>query len=173
MSQTAAKEAKSTTETVPVKAAPHRSSVPAIVEHDLFEDFDDFARRLFRWPSLFRRHALPAFAEMSRLAKVDVYETDDEVVVEAEMPGISKDGIEVTVNGSMLTLRGEKKQEREVKEENYYRSERSFGMISRTLELPAEVKSDHASAKMTDGVLKIHLPKTEQAKRRTTKLKVE
>jgi len=148
MAETAAKQAKSPseTETIPVKRAPRRAAVPAILERDLFEDFfDDLGRGLFRWPSLFRRRALPAFPEMPRVASVDVYETDDEVVVEAEMPGIAKDDIEVTVNGSTITLKGEKKQEREVKKEDYYRSERSFGMVSRTIELPAEVKSDQAT----------------------------
>jgi HSP20 family protein len=175
MADTAAKQAKkpSETEVVPVKRGSRRA-VPALVEPDFFDDFfEDLGRGFFRLPSLFRRRAFPALAEMPRVASVDVYQTDDEVIVEAEMPGVSKDDIEVTVDGSTLTLKGEKKQEREVKEENYYRSERSFGMVSRTIELPADVKSEQATAKITDGVLKIQLPKTEEAKRKAVKLKVQ
>jgi HSP20 family protein len=174
MAEAATKEAKAKSESAPVPV--RRSSTPAAVERDLFEDFfDDVGRGLFHLPRIFRRRAWPALSDihLPRLASVDVYETKDEVVVKAELAGIAKDDIDVTVNGSTITIKGEKKEEREVKEEDYHRSERSFGMVSRTVELPAEVRSDKASAKLSDGVLEIRIPKTEEAKARSVKVKVE
>ena len=104
---------------------------------------------------------------------LDVYETDDEVVLKAEMPGLSKDQIEVNLTDSTLTVTGEKKKEAEVKEEHYYRSERSFGSFSRTVHLPAEVKAAEAKATFKDGVLEVRLPKTEAARRKAIKVKVD
>lgn len=174
MAETAAKQAKSEEKTVPVRTAARKPQVPEILERDLLEDlFDDLGRGFFRFPRMLRRRASSLLHELPRLSSVDVYDTGDEVVVEAELPGIAKNDIEVTVSGTTLTLKGEKKQESEVKEDDYTRSERSFGMVSRTVELPAEVRTDRATAKMTDGVLKIHLPKTEEAKQKTVKVKVE
>ena len=86
---------------------------------------------------------------------------------------MSKDDVEVTLTDNSLTIRGEKKTEQEVKEEDYYRRERSFGSVSRTVTLPADVKTDQVKATFKDGVLEIELPKTEEAKRKATKVKVE
>jgi HSP20 family protein len=174
MAEAATKEAKARSESasVPVR----RSSAPATIERDLFEDFfEDFGRGLFHLPRILRRRPWPAVSELHlpRLASVDVYDTKDEVVVKAELAGIAKDDIDVTVNGSTITIKGEKKEEREVKEEDYHRSERSFGMVSRTVELPAEVRSDQASAKLHDGVLEVRIPKTDEAKARAVKVKVQ
>jgi HSP20 family protein len=70
---------------------------------------------------------------------VDLYEEKDEIVVKAELPGIDKNNIEVNLTDHTLTIKGEKKKEEEIKEENYYRSERSYGSFIRTLELPKDV----------------------------------
>jgi HSP20 family protein len=177
MAETAAKPAKTGEQgaSVPVKKASAESPSwlalrEAAVER-LFEDlFDDFERG-FRLPRLFRR--LQSTFEAPKLASVDVYETEGEVVVKAEVPGMVKDEIEITASGSMLTLKGEKKREEEEKRENYHRTERSFGSVQRVIELPSEVKADKATAKLTDGVLEIHLPKTEEAKSKSVKVKVE
>jgi HSP20 family protein len=174
MAESATKEAKAQSETAPVPV--RRASTPATIERDLFEDFfEGLGRGLFHLPRTFRQRAWPALSELHlpRLASVDVYETKDEVVVKAELAGIAKQDVDVTVNGSTITIKGEKKEEREVKEEDYHRSERSFGMVSRTVELPAEVKSDQASAKLHDGVLEIRIPKTDEAKARSVKVKVQ
>lgn len=178
MAETAAKPAKAGEQGVSVPVKKESAESPswlalreAAVER-LFEDlFDDFDRG-FRFPKLFRR-LQSTFGEGPRLARVDVYETEGEVVVKAEVPGMTKEEIEITSTGSMLTLKGEKKREAEEKRENYYRSERSFGSMQRVIELPSEVKADKATAKLTDGVLEIHLPKTEDAKSKSVKVKVE
>ncbi len=95
---------------------------------------------------------------------VDIYENKDEIVIDAELPGINQKDISVTVTDNVLTIKGEKKQEKEVKEENYHRVERSYGSFSRSFTLPVGVKADHIKAGYKDGVLKITLPKAEEAK---------
>jgi HSP20 family protein len=104
---------------------------------------------------------------------VDVFEEKDDIVVKAELPGIEKDNIEVNVSDHHLTIKGEKKKEEEVKQEDYYRCERSYGSFLRTLELPADVKADKVKAAFKDGVLEVRLPKTEEAKTKEIKIKVE
>ena len=104
---------------------------------------------------------------------MDLYEEKDEIVVKAELPGMEKDNIEVNLSDDRLTIKGEKKKEEEIKKENYYRSERSYGSFVRTLELPGEVQADKVKANFKNGVLEIRLPKTEQAKKKETKVRVE
>jgi len=121
--------------------------------------------RLDRW---FRRDEMPIAAPV-----VDMFEEKDEIVVKAEIPGIDKDHIEVNLGDHMLTIRGEKKKEDEVERENYYRSERSYGSFRRTLPLPAEVSTEKVKATFNNGILEIRLPKTEDAKAKKIKVKVE
>lgn len=134
----------------------------------MMEDF--FGRRFLpRWPERwFRTEGLQLHAPA-----VDVFEEKDEIVVKAEIPGIEKDSIEVNLSDHILTIKGEKKQEEEVKEENYYRSERSYGSFVRTLELPKDVQADKVKATFKNGVLEVRMPKTEQAKAREIKVKVD
>jgi HSP20 family protein len=140
-------------------------------EREIDRMFDDF-RHLIPWPRLWGAERWPAAAEL-HVPAVDVYEQDDEVVVKAEIPGMSKEDIEVNLSDSVLTLKGEKKKEEEIKERGYYRCERSFGAFSRTIRLPSEVKTDQAKATFKDGVLEVRLPKTEEAKRKAITVKVE
>lgn len=104
---------------------------------------------------------------------LDVSETKDKVVVKAEAPGIDPKEMEISMSGGVLTLKGEKKKEREEKEENYHLVERSYGSFSRSVRLPAEVQEDKVKASYKDGVLTITLPKTERAKDRAIKIEVE
>jgi len=104
---------------------------------------------------------------------VDLYEEKDEIVVKAELPGIDKNNIEVNLTDHMLTIKGEKKKEEEVKEKNYYRSERSYGSFLRTLELPKDVHGDKVKASFKNGILEVRMPKTEEAKAKEIKVKVE
>lgn len=107
------------------------------------------------------------------LPAVDIFEDKDDIVVKAELPGMSKDDIVVNLTDSTLTIKGEKKKEEEVKEENYYRSERSYGSFIRTLELPKEVQADKVKASFKNGVLEVRMPKTEEAKTKEIRVKVE
>ena len=104
---------------------------------------------------------------------VDLYEEKDEIVVKAELPGMTKDDIQINITDKLLTLRGERKQEEETKETNYYRSERVYGAFSRTLPLPVEIKPEKAHATFKNGVLEIRLPKSEEAKKKAINVKVE
>lgn len=104
---------------------------------------------------------------------VDVYEEKDEVVVKAELPGLEKSDIEVNISDSELTLKGEKKQEQEIKEENFHRRERSYGAFLRTVELPSDVQADKVKASFKNGVLEVRVPKTEEAKTKTIKVPIQ
>ena len=110
---------------------------------------------------------------MTSMPAVDVYEEKDAVVVTAEMAGLRKDQVEVHLTDSILTIHGEDKQEEEVRERNYYRSERTHGTVDRTIELPADVNIAKAKATFTDGVLKVTLPKAVGAARKSRKLHIE
>jgi HSP20 family protein len=97
---------------------------------------------------------------------VDVYDNDDSVVIKAELPGIEKEDIEIDVKDRVLTLKGERSSENEVKDDNYYRRERCFGKFERAFTLPADVDPDKIKADYKDGVLKIDIPKPEEKKPR-------
>jgi HSP20 family protein len=104
---------------------------------------------------------------------VDIFETDGhDLVLKAELPGMSRDNIEVTVENSTLVLKGEKKFEAEVKEENYRRVERSYGTFHRSFTLPTTVDASKVSAEFKNGVLTVKLPFREEAKPRTISVEV-
>lgn len=102
---------------------------------------------------------------------VDVAESDNEYLVKVELPGINKEDVKVTVQDSVLTILGEKKQETEAK--NYHRVERSYGSFQRSFTLPSTVKADKVDATFKDGVLTIALPKAEEAKPKEIDVKVK
>ncbi|MCS7262735.1 MAG: Hsp20/alpha crystallin family protein [Aquificaceae bacterium] len=95
---------------------------------------------------------------------VDVYETDQELVVKAELPGVKKEQVEVSIRDNALIIRGEKKEEKEENVETYQRLERVYGRFERVVHLPREVKPDAAKAEFKDGILEIRIPKAESAK---------
>ena len=108
-----------------------------------------------------------------RAPAVDVFEEKDDIVVKAEIPGMEKDNIEVNLADHRLTIKGEKKKEDEVKEEDYYRAERSYGSFLRTLDLPKDVRADKVKASFKNGILEIRMPKTEEARTKEVKVKVD
>ena len=95
---------------------------------------------------------------------VDLYEKDDHFIIKAELPGIKKDDIKVDLKDRVLTLSGERTYDNEVKEENYYRRERSYGKFQRAFTLPVDVDSEKIKAEFKDGVLQIEVPKPEDKK---------
>ena len=95
---------------------------------------------------------------------VDILETDGEIVVKAELPGVDRKDISLHLENNVLTLRGERRLEKETKEENYHRIERAYGGFSRAFSIPATVDDEKIRAEYRDGVLKIALPKKEQVK---------
>ena len=101
---------------------------------------------------------------------VDVYETDDSVVVKTAIPGVNAEEIEVSVTGDTLTIRAETKEESEIKRENYLRRERRFGSCCRSVTLPGGLETDKAEADYTDGVLTLTFPKAEEVKPKSIKV---
>jgi HSP20 family protein len=103
---------------------------------------------------------------------VDVYETDHDVVLKAEVPGIDPKDLEVRIEDGTLYLKGERKRESEVKQENYHRVERSYGAFTRTFSLPTSANPDDVKADYKDGVLTLKIAKREEAKPKTIKINV-
>jgi HSP20 family protein len=111
--------------------------------------------------------------EVEWLPAVDVTETRNEIVVDAEIPGMDPAEIDISLSEGTLTIKGKKKQEKEEKEENYHLIERRYGTFTRSIPLSERVESNKISASYKDGVLKIRLPKSEGAKKKEIKIKVE
>ncbi len=134
---------------------------------------EDFWRRPF--PTLLRPERWwPAETGMTmRMLAVDVYEEKDDVILKAEIPGLSKEDISVQVTDSTLMIKGEKKREEEVKEDDYYRCERFFGSFTRAVALPCDVKADQVKASFKNGVLEVRMPKTEEAKKKAVTVKID
>ena len=103
---------------------------------------------------------------------VDIYENGDNLVLKAEVPGVNPEDVEVRVEDNTLYLKGERKFEKEVKEQNYHRVERSYGTFTRSFSLPNSVDSDKVTATYKDGVLTLTMPKREEAKPKTIKVNV-
>ncbi len=97
---------------------------------------------------------------------VDIYETDEALILKAELPGISKDDVSVEIHQNTLILRGQRQHEAEVKEDKYHRVERAYGTFQRSFVLPTLVDQDKVQATYKDGVLELRLPKSEAAKPR-------
>jgi HSP20 family protein len=136
--------------------------------------FEDVFEESF--PSRFIKR-FPRFKWMTEVETVwpavDMYDKADEIVVKAEVPGIDKKNIKISVSGNILTIKGEMKKEEEVKEEDYYFSERSYGSFSRSLTLPAKVVESKISAEFKDGILEVHLPKASESKPKEIRVEVK
>jgi HSP20 family protein len=101
---------------------------------------------------------------------VDIFENDNEIVIKAELPGLNAKDIEVNFENNVLVLKGERRFEKETKEENYHRIEREYGTFSRAFTVPFAVKSENVVAEYKDGVLKVVLPKKEEIKPKPIKV---
>jgi len=103
---------------------------------------------------------------------VDIYETENELVVKADLPDVDEKNIDVRVENNMLTIRGERKFEESVKEDNYLRVERTYGSFSRSFSLPNTVKTEAIKANYKNGVLTVELPKRAESKPKQVKINV-
>jgi HSP20 family protein len=103
---------------------------------------------------------------------IEAYETDHDVVVRAELPGVDPNQVEITITEDSLTIKGEAKSELEDKRRNYYRRELRYGSFLRSIALPSGVQSDQAKATFKNGILEIRVPKSERAKPKTVKIEV-
>jgi HSP20 family protein len=140
-----------------------------------FKEFERMRRDMDRlWDSFFEgglRRRTEGAGEW--LPSLDVSETKNELVVKAEVPGMDPKDIDISLSDGMLTIKGEKKQEKEEKEADYHLVERSYGSFTRSVQLPKEVQSEKINASYKNGILKITLPKSEEAKKKEIKIKVE
>jgi len=147
--------------------------MPDIVEWKPFREVSRLRREMDRlWDEFFgpgRRAFRPLEAEWA--PAVDVSETPDKVVVKAEIPGMEAKDIDISLSGDVLTIKGEKKSEREEKKENYHLVERSYGSFSRSLSMPVAVDADKIEANYKKGVLTITCPKKEEAKPKAIEIK--
>ena len=107
------------------------------------------------------------------LPSLDISETKNDLVVKAEIPGIDPKDIDISLANDVLTIKGQKKQEVEEKEEDYHLIERHYGSFARSIRLPKGVQSDKINASYKNGLLRVTLPKSEEAKKKEIKIKVE
>ncbi|MBX6370221.1 MAG: Hsp20/alpha crystallin family protein [Rhodospirillales bacterium] len=132
--------------------------------------FASLQREMDRLFSDFSRRFGEPFAEES-FPKLDICETDSEIKVTAELPGIDEKDIDVTLRDDVLTIKGEKKAEREEKEENYHLVERSYGSFSRSVRLPSGLDANKVKATMDKGVLTVTMPKPPTAQPKKIEIK--
>ena len=136
----------------------------AIVRFEPFRDLQDRMNRLFH-ESYRAQGAEDDWALGGTWAPaVDIYEQDNNIVLKAELPGVDPKDVDIQLENNTLTLRGERKLDSEVKKENYHRVERAYGAFTRSFTLPAVVDQGKIKAEFKDGVLRVTLPKREEAK---------
>lgn len=123
--------------------------------------------------NLLKDFSSPHLASFSFSPNVDVYEKDNNLVVEVDLPGFRPEDIEIEIKNNNLIIRGETKEEKERKEKNFWQKERKYGKIQRTINLPLAVNEEKAEAEFKDGVLKIILPKKEEDKGKKINIKKE
>ena len=128
--------------------------------------------RLFEDSFVRPSRVLTALGEAAAPA-LDVYQTPNEVVVKAALPGMKPEDINIDITGDTLTIKGETKAEQEIKKEDYLYQERRFGAFSRTVVLPGGLQPDKAEATMEDGVLTLTIPKAEEVKPKAIKVKAK
>jgi HSP20 family protein len=146
----------------------------ALVRWDPFRELEDMSERLNR---MFARPALRSSGKETLtvadwVPTVDISETDEEYLIKAELPEVKKEDVKVTVEDGVLTLQGERRQEKEEKGKRYHRVERSYGSFVRSFTLPESVDEAKVKAEYKDGVLSLHLPKTEKVKPKAIEVKV-
>ncbi len=111
--------------------------------------------------------------EMAWAPAIEVYEKDNNFVVRAELPGVKKDDVDISITGDTLTIKGERKTSKEVKNEDYYRCESRYGSFSRSITMPAAVDSKKIDASYENGILEIHVPKAKEAMPTKVEIKVK
>ena len=147
----------------------------ALIRWDPFQEMSALQESMNRLFSDVRAQAPVRGEEIVQgawIPAVDIFETNEAIVLKAELPGITAQDISVEVKDNTLTLKGEKKFEKEVKEENYHRVERSYGSFQRAFTLPGTILQEKVKAEFKDGILEITLPKVEEAKPKQVKVEI-
>ena len=147
----------------------------AVVKWDPFRDLlsiQDRMNKLFE-QSLSRSRTEEGIAASTWTPAVDIYETPETVVMKAELPGLSRDDIEIQIRDNTLTLKGERRFAKDVQQENYLRIERAYGAFQRSFTMPATIQRENIRAVFLDGVLELTLPKAEEAKPKKIAIEVQ
>lgn len=135
----------------------------------MLESMERFAEEVFGRPM--RRRRTPVVTEW--VPSIEMFEKGDEFVVRAELPGVHKKDVHVSVTDDVLTIRGERKREEEVKEEDYHHCESLYGSFHRAVSLPLKVEGEKVKASFKDGILEIRLPKAKEILERAREIKIE
>lgn len=146
----------------------------ALMRWDPFRELEEVSDRLNR---MFARPATRTNGKETMVVAdwtptVDISETDGEYQIKAEIPDVKKEDVKVTLEDGVLTIQGERKQEKEEKGKKYHRIERSYGSFVRSFSLPDVIDEEKVKAEFKDGVLSLHLPKSEKAKPKAIEVKV-
>jgi HSP20 family protein len=145
----------------------------SLVRWDPFGDMDTFFNRAMparfaRWPQLSSDNGKTEWAPSA-----DVSETEQEYVIRASLPAVKKEDVNVTVDGGIITIKGERNQQSENKAEKFHRVESFYGSFERSFSLPENVNSDAIRCESKDGVLTVHIPKTEPQKAKAKQISVQ
>jgi HSP20 family protein len=144
----------------------------SILRWDPFDDVSTLRRSMERlFDDMYTRH--PTTTAMVWEPAVEMYETDNDVVVKASLPNIDPKSVDITVTNDAITLKGATKVEEEQKGRNFYRRELRYGTFARTLPLTTEVKSAEAKATYKDGILEVRIPKSERVKPTSVKVQIQ
>lgn len=142
--------------------AKQSAATPQRLDQQIERLFEDFFNR--RWPAPGR---WPRWDEVeSTTPRVDVVDRENDVLVRAELPGMSKEDVDVSISGDAITIKGSTRKEEEHEDGDYHRREIVSSTVSRTVALPGEVDGDQAKAQLKDGMLEVIIPKVEKAKRK-------
>jgi len=145
----------------------------SLVRWDPFADMDRFFNRMMpasfaRWPQLSSDSGRTEWAPSA-----DISETDKEYVIRASLPAVKKEDVNVTVDGGIITIKGERKQQSENKSEKFHRVESFYGSFERSFSLPDNVNPDAIRCDSKDGILTVHIPKTEPQKSKPKQISVQ
>lgn len=147
----------------------------ALVRWDPFVELEEVSARLnrmFARPATAPNNGKEALIVADWTPSVDISETDGEYQIKAEIPDVKKEDVKVTLEDGVLTIQGERKYEKEEKGKKFHRIERSYGSFVRTFSVPDVIEAEKVKAEFKDGVLNLHLPKSEKAKPRAIDVKV-
>jgi HSP20 family protein len=168
------KPSESSKEILPVSPQAMRGYSFFEIQRDLNRIFDEFYRKIEmpsqRW-GLSASRGLDLFQH--HWPMVDISETGDEIQITAELPGVNKEELELSLSGDQLSIRGEKKKQQEKSGQDFYHLERYYGSFHRNIPLPCEVESDKVDASFRDGILTVVLKKTKAAQERSKRIKVQ
>ena len=146
-----------------------------LVRHDPFREMVSLHEVMDRLlaETFTRPLGLSMSENLGWVPQIDMYQTSDNIVVKATVPGVKPDDLHITITGDVLTIRGEIKAEEEVQNATYHLRERRYGTFSRSLPLPAPVVADKAKAEFEDGILTLTLPKAEEVRPKAIKVKAK